>query len=198
MSIPLNIDWQQILLHLFNFAILVLGLYILIYKPVKNFMDKRTAHYEEMDRKAKEGVAQAEEMKADYAEQLKTVDAEISRRRAEADAQTARVTKARIDEAEAQAAQVLAEAKQDAELERQKILSSANRQIIELASVAAEKMVKESLEAAQAAGDDAADAAEEARQQELTDTRREIVELASAAAEKLVKESFDAQDSEEE
>ena len=35
---PLNIDWQQILLHLLNFVILAGGLYFLLYKPVKNFM----------------------------------------------------------------------------------------------------------------------------------------------------------------
>ena len=30
MNIPLNIDWQQILLHFFNFSILVGGLYLLL------------------------------------------------------------------------------------------------------------------------------------------------------------------------
>ena len=29
-NIPLNIDWQQILLHFFNFSILVGGLYLLL------------------------------------------------------------------------------------------------------------------------------------------------------------------------
>ena len=38
MNVPLNINWQQILLHLFNFIILAGGLYILLYKPVKNFI----------------------------------------------------------------------------------------------------------------------------------------------------------------
>ena len=38
---PLNIDWQQILLHLLNFAILAGGLYFLLYAPVKSFMAKR-------------------------------------------------------------------------------------------------------------------------------------------------------------
>ena len=52
MNIPLNIDWQQILLHLLNFAILAGGLYFLLYKPVKDFMDKRTAYYKEMDDQA--------------------------------------------------------------------------------------------------------------------------------------------------
>ena len=54
MNIPLNIDWQQILLHLFNFSILVGGLYLLLFKPVKNFMDKRAKHYQDMETAAAE------------------------------------------------------------------------------------------------------------------------------------------------
>ena len=38
---PLNIDWQQILLHWMNLAILTGGLYVLLYKPVKEFIAKR-------------------------------------------------------------------------------------------------------------------------------------------------------------
>ena len=53
MGVPLNIDWQQILLHLFNFLILFGGLYLLLYRPVKAFMDKRTAYYADMDAEAK-------------------------------------------------------------------------------------------------------------------------------------------------
>ena len=49
MNIPLNIDWQQILLHLLNFVILAGGLYLLLYKPVKTFMEKRQQYYQEQD-----------------------------------------------------------------------------------------------------------------------------------------------------
>ena len=56
-GVPLNIDWQQILLHLFNFTILFGALYILLYKPVKNFMDGREAHYADMDSKATQALA---------------------------------------------------------------------------------------------------------------------------------------------
>ena len=38
---PLNIDWQQILLHLLNFVILFAGRWLLLYKPVKKFMNGR-------------------------------------------------------------------------------------------------------------------------------------------------------------
>lgn len=35
MNMPLNMDWQQILLHLLNFVILFAILYFLLYEPVK-------------------------------------------------------------------------------------------------------------------------------------------------------------------
>ena len=38
---PLNIDLQQICLHLFNFTLLLAILYFLLYQPVKDFMAKR-------------------------------------------------------------------------------------------------------------------------------------------------------------
>lgn len=60
MNIPLNIDWQQILLHVLNFVILFGGLYFLLYKPVKNFMAKREAHYAEMAQKAQSELDSAE------------------------------------------------------------------------------------------------------------------------------------------
>ena len=40
-NLPLNIDIQQILLHLLNFTILFAGLYFILYKPVRKFMDAR-------------------------------------------------------------------------------------------------------------------------------------------------------------
>lgn len=81
MGIPLNVDWQQILLHLFNFIILAGGLWLLLYKPVKNFMAKREAHYAEMAQKAQSELDSAEKIKADYQEQLKSVEGEISAKR---------------------------------------------------------------------------------------------------------------------
>ena len=66
MGVPLNIDWQQILLHLFNFLILFGGLYLLLYRPVKAFMDKRTAYYADMDAEAKRKLADAERQEKQY------------------------------------------------------------------------------------------------------------------------------------
>lgn len=54
MNIPLNIDWQQIILHLLNFAILAGGLYFLLYHPVRKFMDQREEHYRQMENEAQQ------------------------------------------------------------------------------------------------------------------------------------------------
>lgn len=74
MGIPLNIDWQQILLHIFNLLILVGGLYLLLYKPVKDFMEKRRSYYAGMDAAAKAEKAAVEEEKQQYAKRLEAAE----------------------------------------------------------------------------------------------------------------------------
>ena len=69
MNIPLNIDWQQILLHLFNFAILAGGLYLLLYRPVKDFMKKREEHYQSMDEAAERARADAAQLQEQWLEE---------------------------------------------------------------------------------------------------------------------------------
>ena len=82
MNIPLNIDWQQILLHLFNFSILVGGLYLLLFKPVKNFMDKRAKHYQDMESAAVEREKATAEMEAAMQQRQAVLDAELDEKRA--------------------------------------------------------------------------------------------------------------------
>ena len=71
MNIPLNIDWQQIILHLLNFAILAGGLYFLLYRPVRKFMDQREEHYRQMETEAQQRLDQAKATEEEYRQQLK-------------------------------------------------------------------------------------------------------------------------------
>ena len=73
MNIPLNIDWQQILLHLLNFAILAGGLYLLLYKPVKAFMAKREGWYQQQADEAEKTRQEAEALKADAQAQAEKI-----------------------------------------------------------------------------------------------------------------------------
>ena len=79
-NLPLNIDLQQIFLHLLNFTILLAGLYFLLYEPVKKFMNKRTAYYEDLDRQAKEKMEEARRVRRSYEERLMEAEEEIRRR----------------------------------------------------------------------------------------------------------------------
>lgn len=103
MKLPLNIDWQQILLHALNLVILVGGLYALLFKPVKKFMDQRAENYQKMKADAEDAKAQAESLKAELSERMKQADAEAQTYRQEAVPRQRRKPPQRLDSAKAQA-----------------------------------------------------------------------------------------------
>lgn len=140
MSIPLNIDWQQILLHLFNFAILAGGLYLLLYKPVKDFMAKRSAWYSEQDARAEQNRTEAEALKAEYAQKLQSCDGELQAKRAEAEKLLEQEAAQRRDAAKAQAEKIVEDARTQAAQERQKLLDEAKPELTRIAVEAAKKL----------------------------------------------------------
>lgn len=146
MNIPLNVDWQQILLHLFNFAILTAGLYVLLYKPVKEFMDKRASYYKQLDDEANEKLRKAEELEATYQAQLSKADAEISQNKAKAALDAQRAADEQIKIAKKKAEKMIVDAQENAKKEREKILAETQEDIAELAAVATEKLVLQSLD----------------------------------------------------
>ncbi len=145
MNIPLNIDWQQILLHLLNFAILAVGLYFLLYKPVKSFMDKRMAYYKQMDDEAREKSESAESLKRTYQAQLDSARNEIAQMKAAEAKEVEKVSASQLQEAKAEAERILRDAKVNAAAEHDKIISSAQQEIAELAAEAVEKIAQKSL-----------------------------------------------------
>ena len=124
-NIPLNIDWQQILLHFFNFSILVGGLYLLLFKPVKNFMDKREKHYADMESAAVDREKDTEALKAAMAQREAALDAELEEKRAAAAQEAENYMQQQRDAAKAQADKILSDARTAAESERRKIVAEA-------------------------------------------------------------------------
>ena len=134
MNIPLNIDWQQILLHLLNFVILAGGLYLLLYQPVKAFMEKRQAYYREQDAQAAKLLADAKQTAAEVQQKMKDADA------AAADASIQQ----QLSEAQTQADRILADAHAAARREHDKLLDDAQKDLKDLAVTAAKKLVFQS------------------------------------------------------
>lgn len=141
MSIPLNIDWQQILLHMCNFVILAGGLYFLLFKPVKNFMDQRTAYYQGMDKAAADKMKQAEEHEQEYRRRLDDADSEISRKKEQASKDAEKIAETILNEANRQREQIIAEAQKEAGREKEKMLRDAREEIVELAMAVTVKML---------------------------------------------------------
>ena len=161
-GVPLNIDWQQIMLHLFNFTILFGALYILLYKPVKDFMEKRTAYYSDMDDKAEKALSEAESSRAAYDDRLKAFEEEKrnERRRLNKDIEAER--ERRLSEAKSEAEKIVSDARGEAEREKAEILGSAQKEIAAMVTEAVEKLTLE--QSASDAFDQFLDAAEEADQ----------------------------------
>ena len=128
---PLNIDWKQILLHLFNFVLLFGILFFLLYNPVKKFMDKRVQYYKDMDDETKKKKDDAEELKKLYEEKLSVVDKEIAEKRQQADESVAEERRLQMEQAAKEAEEIRQKARADGEAEKKKIIDDAQIEIID-------------------------------------------------------------------
>lgn len=144
MKIPLNIDWQQILLHLLNFSILLLGLYWLLYNPVKSFMEERAGYYQKLDNDAKDQMENVEGLKLSYEARLENIDVEIDERRVQAAQEMQQAADNLVQDAKAQADVMLSEAIISAQQERAKILEDTQEEIANMALTATEKLLAQS------------------------------------------------------
>ena len=144
MNIPLNIDWQQILLHLLNFSVLTLGLYLLLYKPVRDFMEERVEHYHKQGNEAQEKLNQAEDLKISYRKRLDYIETEIEEKRTRSAQESKQTADALLQSAKEQAAKLLSDAQVAAKQERAEILEGAQQEIAALAIAATEKLLARS------------------------------------------------------
>lgn len=138
---PLNISIQQILLHMFNFVLLFGILYFLLYKPVKDFMDKRQNEYEEMDKKAKDSLKAADELKAEYESKLSDAKAEADTLRREAVKAADDDRDKIIEAANTKAAEIVDKAHAKAEADAQMIKSKTQNELASYVSSMAQKIV---------------------------------------------------------
>lgn len=140
---PLNIDWQQILLHLLNFSILTAGLYLILFKPVKKFMDERKEYFRSLEENTKAEAERVEAMRAELECKLSGVESEVGRRLAEAETAAADRAAEHLRDAEEKADKILSKAREDGENEKKRIIASAQNDIAYMVVEATEKLVAE-------------------------------------------------------
>jgi F-type H+-transporting ATPase subunit b len=149
---PLGIDFTQILLHLFNVIILFVGLYILLYAPVKAFMQKRSDYYADLEKDTKAALEEANAKKAEYEEKLAAVEQEIEEQRKAANSEIAAMKREQSEAAKEEARKILESARENGEKQKMMIISGAREDITHMIEEATRKVM---------AGEDSADPYEE-------------------------------------
>ena len=139
---PLNIDVVQILLHMLNFVILAGGLTLLLFKPVKKFLDERQKYFADKEKKLAEGLENNGNLRAEYEKKLSTVDSEIEEMKLNAKNETAKEAKEYLNNAQEKAAAIISEAESQAEDRKEHILDSAQTEIGELVVEATQKLLE--------------------------------------------------------
>ncbi len=138
---PLNIDIEQILLHILNFVILAGGLTLLLFDPVRKFIEKRQKEFERREEENRLAALENERTKAEYEKKLAEFDAGLSDVRRKSEEEAADAAKAYIESAKAEAEAIVAKAEADAEKRKEQILDSAQTEIGELVIGAAQKLL---------------------------------------------------------
>jgi len=142
----LGIDVPSLVAFLINFFILLGLLTLVLYKPVIRMLDQRSA-------KIKESLEQAERMKQESVRAEETVKAEIEAGRREGQAlmnQAAQTAEKLKEEARAEARQkaeaLIAKARIEIDREREESVNQLRQEFADLAILAAEKVIGQSLD----------------------------------------------------
>jgi F-type H+-transporting ATPase subunit b len=135
-----------LVVFIINFIVLLILLRLFLYKPVLKMLDERA-------KRTKEGMELAEATKREYEQAKGEVQKQIENGRQEAQAIIAqalqtgeRLKEESRAEAAKQAQGIIDRTKAELETERDKIVGDLRREFVELSVLAAEKVIKETLD----------------------------------------------------
>ena len=142
----LGINLQLFIAFVVNFLLLLVLLGVFLYKPVLKTLDERQA-------RIKESLDQAEEVKQQTAEAEEKIKAQLDSARKEGQKIVAqseqiaeRLKTEAIDEARHEAESLIAKAQTEIQRQRDKDLDELRKQFADIAILAAEKVINETLD----------------------------------------------------
>lgn len=129
-----------------NFILLVLLLYRLLYKPVRTFLDNRTAEIEGQIRAAEENQAASIALRQQLEEQAKDSRQQARKFLDEATKRAEVLQAEMLQEARKEAAAIIRRAQEVTELEKEKAWAELKEQVAELSLLLASKVITQSLD----------------------------------------------------
>ena len=141
---------QQTLIHigiqLFNACVLAVALGAILYKPVQEFMRKRSDRIRDQIRDAQETMLQADQLKTKYEHKLSQIEAERIRILEAARHEAAQRGRHIIDEAKEEAAVIKHRAAQSIAEESERLKEETRLHIIEVSALMAGKFVEQTID----------------------------------------------------
>ena len=129
-----------------NFILLVLLLYRLLYKPVRTFLDNRTAEIEGQIKAAEENQAASIALRQQLEEQAKDSRQQARKFLDEATKRAEVLQAEMLQEAREEAAAIIRRAQEVTELEKEKAWAELKEQVAELSLLLASKVITQSLD----------------------------------------------------
>lgn len=122
----LGIDWIKILIHFIVFAVLAVGLYLLLYKPVLRFIQNRRDTIQKGLDDGKAMQDEAQQVRAEYDEKMAHLEEERNEilRRAQEESQS--ILEAAREAADEESAQIRETANREAETARRQAVADLN------------------------------------------------------------------------
>jgi F-type H+-transporting ATPase subunit b len=131
---------------LVNVIILALVLGKLLYKPVREYMGKRTQRIGAQIADAQDKVAQAGTLKGEYEEKMRGIAAERAAILEEARLEAAKRSQRTMEEAQGEAQRIKRRAEQSMQLEKERLEQENRRHIVDISLVMTEKLVRKSID----------------------------------------------------
>ena len=144
-----NLDWQLIAdscLTIIAIFVLFLAFSYFLFNPVRKMLQSRTEKIATELEDAKTNMEQAQALKAEYEEKIKSVDKEAEAILSEARKRALANENQIIAQAKEDAARILDRARVEAELEKQKMADDVKKEMISIASMMAGKVVSASID----------------------------------------------------
>lgn len=148
-GLPLGLSGVKIALHLLNFAILMAGMTLLLYKPVLKFIKKRQDDIAEQISENEKNNKTAQAMLEEYREKLGAAEAEIESRKAESDKAIAIQKEAILAEATARAEELYRQTEEECAAERTHAIGNLQNEVADVAVTIAGNILEREISAAE-------------------------------------------------
>ena len=142
----LGLSLTKFLLHLLNFAILFVALWLILYKPVMKFIRARQERIDKEKREAEEDRKAAEAARLAGEERLNALDEELENKRIAAEQELQSLREEQLNESKAQADEIVKAAELRAKLEADKIVAEAKAGIKDAAVTLAQSIIEEKID----------------------------------------------------